>query len=536
MDANAISGFTGDQSQQGQGLAYVLPQSRTTGYFMQLANEQAQQRRDDAALLAQQQQKANEQYAQHLYATKTPEIAKDYTQYLQPKFDDLLTQMADYHSKTGLDPYTNPDYIKQFNDLSTVAKNTHEANVQHTAYAAQLADKSKNYTPESKQAGIDWLNAYHKNPVSMLYSPPPALEQRNLDMNDAIKLGHPNGGVQTINGYDINVPNRHGHIVQGQTILNQPEFAPLLQSRGINPTIGDIGGIPNGTGGTLYPTDAPHVNAIADQILQNAQQPHYAATLHAAGIDPLDPHAKDKLTEIIQRQNAGYGKVYGEFADRLDADIAPSKRQNLGEDRLGISEANLELARQRLALQQEKEAQKNAGSTYVQTLAERSRNNILSQFGGDTPKPIANPFPELENLYINNPKYKHSLKPSVNQDGTIQVNVPAEYKYNDKNIDPENPNSGRIKIKDAYTATLDPNNPEQFKTIYGQLFDQATGEKTGQPSKINTVGGKGHVAQPHGKVATMQQIQAKVGTKGFEGYTAQELADYYKGQGYTINP
>lgn len=363
MDGLDTGGFTGDQTGMGQGLAYVLPQSRTVGYFMQLANEKAQQRRDDADAIAQAQQKQNDQYAQHLYQFKTPEIANEYTKWLQPKFDDLISQAAEYHSKTGEDPFTNPDFVKKSNQLNTVAKSTDQANKRAVAIGTALADKSKNYTNESKQANIDWLQKYHADPVGLLYTPPPPLEERNLDLNDAVKLGHANAKEDTINGYNVTVPDRHGHIVQAQTILSQPEFAPLLEQNGINPHVGDIGGIPNGTGGTIYPTDAPHVNAIADQILQNAAQPHFAATLQAANISPLDPHAKDKLTELIQRQNAGYGKVYSQFADRLDANIGTKNVRNTAEERLGLSEANLSLAQQRLAFQQEKEAKKgNSGA------------------------------------------------------------------------------------------------------------------------------------------------------------------------------
>lgn len=528
MDAIDTGRFTGDQTGMGQGLAYVLPQSRSVGYFMQLANEKAQQRRDDAAELKAKQQKVNEEYANHVYQTKTPEIANEYTKWLQPKFDDLLGQMADYHTKTNQDPYTNPFFVKQFNDLSTVAKNTHEANLTHTAYAAQIADRSKNYTPESKQAGIDWLNAYHNDPVGNLYTPPPPLQERNLDLNDAVKLGHANANVRSEGGYTITEPNSHNHVIQAQAILSQPEFAPLLQQNGINPTVGDAFGQPNGHGGTIYPTDTPTVNAIADHIIQNAAQPHFAATLQAANIDPNDPHAKDKLTELVQRQNAGYGKVLGQFRDRLDANVETKKVPDYGEERLGISEANLELARQRLADMEAKQAEKS-GPTYVQTLAEKSRNDILSQFQNG-PKEISNPFPELDKLYKNNPNYLNGVKPVVEPNGNIKVIVPAQYKYDSKSADPNIPNSGRIPVKDAYSVTFDPNKPDEFKSLYGQLFDQATGEKAGQPSKINTPGGKGHMTGNPAQPAQSQQYTIKG-----KGYSTDQVSKAAAASGMSVD-
>lgn len=41
-------------------------------------------------------------------------------------------------------------------------------------------------------------------------------------------------------------------------------------------------------------------------------------------------------------------------------------------------------------------------------------------------------------------------------------------------------------------------------------------------------------AAPKGKTITRDLIKSKVGTKGFEGYTEQELIDYYTSQGYTL--
>lgn len=535
MDGTSISGFEGDQSQQGQGLAYVLPQSRTTGYFMQLANEKAQQRRDDAAALQQQQQKANDQYAQHLYQFKTPEIANEYTKWLQPQYDGLLKQAADYHAKTGQDPFVNPDFVSRTNDLNTTARNTHQANLRATAVATALADRSKNYTPESKLAANNWLQNYYKDPVGGLYNQPPPLEQRDLGLNDAIKAGHANSIVTSQNGYTITAPNTHNHIVQGQEILNQPEYAPLLQKQyGINTNVGDAFGQPNGKGGTIYPTDAPTINSIADHVLQNSQQPHYAATLQTAGIDPADPHAKDKLAELIQSQNTGYGRALTDFSSRLDASIEQKKVPDYNPERIDQGWQRIMDSEQRLRDSENKQAQKNAGSTYVQNLAEKSRNSILSQFDGGIKPSINNPFPELDDLYGSNQSYHHKLVSEVQPDGTIKVTVPAQYKYDAKAVKTDEdgkeiPNSGRVKIKDAYPVTFDPTQPDSFKSQYGQLFDQATGEKSGQPSKINTVGGKGKIpTQPQAQPNQQYTIKGK-------GYSSDAVSKAAAASGMSVD-
>jgi len=520
-----LSGFEGDQSQQGQGLAYVLPQSRTTGYFMQLANERESDRRAQAALLQQQQQKANEAYANHLYQFKTPEIANEYTKWLQPKFDDLLSSAAQYHASTGQDPFTNPDFIRQTNQLNTVAKSTDQANKRAVAVATAIADKSKNYTPESKQANIDWLQKYHSDPVSALYTPPPPLEERNLDLNDAVKLGHATANVRSAGGYTITEPNSHNHVVQGQAILSQPEFSPLLQGYGIDPHVGDIGGIPNGHGGTIYPTDAPRVNAIADQILQNAQQPHYTATLQAAGIDPADPHAKDKLVDVVTKQNAGYGKVLGDFRSRLDANVETKKVPDYGEDRLAISEANLDLARQRMELAKEKGV-KDTTPIYRQKLVSDMLTGVPGS--GET----------LTNRLKADPSYDPKTELGIKVEGdNIKFTIPARRKFDPK---ANNGAGDYADVQPSHVVTINKQDPNADVEL-NELVNQLTGEKV-DISALRTVGGKKHLPTvqnnagtgQHGKTTTLQQIQSKVGKPGFEGYTQQELVDYYKAQGYNI--
>lgn len=81
-------------------------------------------------------------------------------------------------------------------------------------------------------------------------------------------------------------------------------------------------------------------------------------------------------------------------------------------------------------------------------------------------------------------------------------------------------------------------NEEQSKRdeIYGMKVKRVgvTGgeafptNKTEQPAKQQP---KGKQEQ---KTVSRQTIKSKVGTKGFEGYTEQELIDYYTSQGYTI--
>lgn len=71
-------------------------------------------------------------------------------------------------------------------------------------------------------------------------------------------------------------------------------------------------------------------------------------------------------------------------------------------------------------------------------------------------------------------------------------------------------------------ATLLPHNVTGTKAWKGETANYRSYKPTsqGQPS--------------HGKVVSVDKINSLVGKKGYEGYTKQELIDYYKAQGFTI--
>lgn len=126
------------------------------------------------------------------------------------------------------------------------------------------------------------------------------------------------------------------------------------------------------------------------------------------------------------------------------------------------------------------------------------------------------------------PSYNGNLtiSPPFGKDkAMIGFNVPEKISH-DKDGNPVN------KIP-AHTVTINTKD-KNANVAVNELLNQLTGEKV-DISALQTPGGKKHVgSQPQGKVATMQQIQLKVGTKGYEGYTAKELVDYYKSLGYQI--
>jgi len=66
--------------------------------------------------------------------------------------------------------------------------------------------------------------------------------------------------------------------------------------------------------------------------------------------------------------------------------------------------------------------------------------------------------------------------------------------------------------------------PKEEQEERQRLFGKTQPQKAAETPK----------SEPAKKKTTMATIKSKIGTKGYEGYTEQELIDYYKSQGYTI--
>lgn len=181
--------------------------------------------------------------------------------------------------------------------------------------------------------------------------------------------------------------------------------------------------------------------------------------------------------------------------------------------------------------------------TYFQDLSERMRQGIETKKNNGSGE-------EFNNQLANNPDYLHGLTINKDNPKAVVLTVPAKYhQVKNPNTDEGQPEYVRAVETPSYKVTLDSTDPTQWHAGFARVYRDITGDATAAPSKAMTQGGKGKVAggltNPNqrptqtapsgkGKTATMQQINSLVGKKEYAGYTAKELADYYKSLGYTI--
>lgn len=177
------------------------------------------------------------------------------------------------------------------------------------------------------------------------------------------------------------------------------------------------------------------------------------------------------------------------------------------------------------------------GATYRQDLVNRMLSGVPGS--GEELKAITQGKSNLSGPIT----YFTTRKPNE-----IGIQVPAYTKF-------DAITGNTIKVP-GRAITINKDDRKNAALTVNQIINDLTGEKV-QPSQLLTEGGKKKVAGGRGassltptpaqpaatkekapttnkKSTTLDKINAMVGKPGFEGYTAKELADYYKGQGYTI--
>lgn len=471
------AGFLGDATSGiGQGLAFVLPQSKTEAYAMQLGQQHAKDLRDAAIAKQKEQQLLQQQYQKDFVANKIPDYWAVAGKPINEAYNNYQTAAADYMAKTGKNPFNNPEFIKQYNDkvLLPARQSKEIEKAGATLIPAIAADHDNRYTEDSKQAVLQWWDKAQKDPASVFSQPIPQLQgtpsgpQEFFKTIKPVSIKNDNGVISTT------VPDTSAMKAQAYTNSADPRWNNLKRTQyGIDPDLGDIGGVYNKEGKRVWYTNPTATGHLAQAVIDNPTEPHNAEILSKLNISLDDPYALQKIQAAITKQNEGYGKMitdagkYGESIVSKSRDYKPPfTAYELYE--MGQKKAN-----------GEKEP------TYYQDLAERMRRGVPGS--GE----------ELSAYFANNPNYLNGLTIDKTNPKQIKITVPTKYKTDpkelvtDENGKPVN-NSDRVMDEAAHTYTLDSTNPVQFAAGLAQIYKLGTGESV-VPTKGLTTSGKGKV-------------------------------------------
>lgn len=519
-------GNIGDQTGIGQGLAFVLPASKSIAYAQQLAQTHAQQLQEMSKQKQALALKQQEQYQKDFKDQEIPKAFAPFDKELNDRQNKWLQDGAKAYATTGKNPYNDPYFIARHNtEILTPARKSLELGENYTKLRAiSETDPNNMYTKESKQAVIDYQKQIEQHPFDTLDKPLPQLVETPASVDDLIKTLKPTS-IKTDDGtWETKGPDSSNHKAQAfAALVEDNKWHPILQQYGYNPSLPDFGVYSDPkspTGKRVWYTNDTFTGHMSDQILDSPEDPKSKAILQTLGIDPtVDKFAKEKLQHAISDQNAAMGRAVNDIGNRIDAEVPQEKTRKFGEERSGIAEANLSLAQQRLALSKEKQ---DAKTFYAKNLSERMLNG--EEGSGE----------ELSAFYQGNPNYGKPLQMSPMKDGKRTITVPEKTKPN-PNFNPSLPvskiNPPTITAQKEYKVNIDFNKEYEAKAKLSSIMHNVginvNPDKYMQPTPHK------NDAKP-GKYVTGEKLKSLVGKPGYEGYTEQEIQDYYRKNGYTI--
>lgn len=461
-----IGGYLGNATDGiGQGLAYVLPNSRTESYAIQLNQEAAAQQRAQALLLEKQKQQQQADYAKQLYKQVIPRHDAQWDKHIQDMQQSYINDAAAYQTQTGKNPFIQPDFINRHNDIVSTAANSKQASANAVKYATLYnSDHDNKIDPADKQKMAAALQLYHDDPVKNAHVfDGLTVNSRPYDVTDLMKTITPtpktvqNGDTKTVSA------DSGANLNQLRNSLTDPKFAGLLKRNGVTQSTFGQFGLPGPTGGTIYTTNPDRVSGMADTILSGSKDPNNPAmllTLQHLGINPEDPSAKNKLVDYITNENQNTGKFLSGLSTAVDAKVKPQQLYNPNYD---LSAERLNMARERLDMARQTHSTQTA-QTPVQTLV--YGNPATQQAGmqqGDATaiNKALSLIPKGQYGKSFDPTQAFTVDP---QTGEHIFTFPAQVTKDQKNIDANN------KLRAAYqpqTHWFKPDDPKSFDQSKG---------------------------------------------------------------------
>lgn len=505
-------GFTGDATSGiGQGLAYILPQSKAVAYAAQLAQTHASQLNALAKQKQAMQLKSQEQYQNDFKDQKLPEAFAPFDKELNDRQNKWLQDGAKQYATTGKNPFNDPEFMARHNtEILTPARQSQELGQNYTKLRAIAeTDPTNKYTKESKQAVIDYEQKIKDDPFSVIDKPLPKLQETPATADDLIKTLKPVKKITDNGNWQQEGPDSSAHKAQAfAALVGDPKWHPLLQKYGYNPDLPDFGVYTDPThpnGKRVWYTNPTFTGQQADEILSTPEEPRSKDILQKIGIDPVnDKYAKEKLEHVIGDQNAAMGKAVTDIAGRKDAEVEDKTtytgRLDNKEDR---EQFHADLQSQRQWQRGQKENKVDA-PTVRQDLIERARTGAKSPDGTGAGE-------EIMAIVDANQQYQGKMKIGIDpHDPNKQIfNIPERIV------------SGINSIP-AHRVVLDASNPQTYQAGLNQLLNDVTGEHVSL-SKAVSQHGKGFV-QGGVQNPTIKPGQAyKIGGKSYK-YEAVEKA------------
>lgn len=445
----------------------------------------------------------------------------------------------------GIDPYNslNPkaeEYRRERRDI--IARRAYRKGIedQYIKAVAEIRKNPDKYDQESVKQLNDFIANTNLNEAYSTNAQLPGLQER-FDITSALQGYRAPLDVQTFTEGNRKITDRS---------VNRPETERAILAR-ISSSPGGMRTLERITEGLPVQDVLNTPDTIEETVTfydtMYDGDPQFRSALAAQGIASKDD---PRYQQVVQ--NAAQRRVQAKKALRQQMDnwvSMSSSGLQLGRSEVfDDSQERLNIARQQLALSQRREARlaadaNGAGTKDVTFVGAESIP--IGQQGTETNPGNAGRTP---------------VRNAVNfYNTTVSVTGGDAYNMNSRKPYPETPSiSGKIVKLGEYPfdrttgELLDEsqvaNNPNVEYRKMAQIEDDGANilvPATKVPSTLPTSKQKmvnsflqsdtDQRPATGSKTATRSQIQGLVGQPGYEGYSEQELIDYYRSQGYTIN-
>ncbi|WP_418360174.1 hypothetical protein [Sphingobacterium detergens] len=359
MEDVVLNGMIGNAAGQvGQGLSYVLPETKSDKFYLQQSIENRENMYKQL-LSREQMRQERSQLIDKTIRDKysNPDNWTPFNSVVKDKWDSWNQEAVALKAR-GVDPTTDPGMLKKYDEIKRTATYSNDLKDQYIRLQNAMLNNPDKYDGSEMKRVQKEYDDLMNNPSSwydsgkrftVLKGKDPSFSDFLKGMKAAEKVD--NDGTWSTKSADIET-NKKQVLAK---IMADPEkwSAPAMKQFGVN-----MGILPYALGDKI-PTDDAAIRKMTEGIMNSSSKD---AFLEKAGI-PNDEFAGERLYEQITYTNKGYDKMISSLAEGLNSSVSPERKRvfegervQLAKDSARRAESNLAISRERLQLSKERAA------------------------------------------------------------------------------------------------------------------------------------------------------------------------------------
>ncbi|AIM37372.1 hypothetical protein KO02_12225 [Sphingobacterium sp. ML3W] len=350
MNEGIIEGMMGNATGQiGQGLAYVLPETKSDKFFLQQSIES----RDNMYKQLLQQDKMRQERSALIDKTirdkyNSPDNWTPFNNTVRDKWGAWNQEAVALKAK-GIDPTNDPNMLKKYDEITRTAKYSNDLKEQYVRLQNAMLNNPDKYDGIEMKRVQDEYDELMRNPTtwydqgkrfSNMKAKDPSFDDLLKGMKGA-ELKNNDGTWETV-AADIN-GNKSQVLAK---IMADPQkwTGPAMQQFGVN-----TGVLPYFMGDNI-PTDDASIRKMTEGIMNSSSKEAFLEKANIAN----DDHAGERLYEEITKTNKGYDNMISTLASGLNAGVGSGKKRVYEGERVQLAREAGSRANQSLAISQER--------------------------------------------------------------------------------------------------------------------------------------------------------------------------------------